>query len=249
MPAARELAPWPRVSPLEQHHVAEPERSQEPRASRRRSSPADDDRVGAVAARWSCSRRWHRLNSQSTRRVDPRERRTPMYGLTPEDLELQARARGFADELIPHEQYAEEHDGELPDGRRPPARGPGRRARADRRPTSRPSWAVAGCSTLQQVLVQEQGGRVTNAPRLVPDHAARLVARGRQRPPARDLPDPDRRGPARGVLRDHRGVRRLRRLRPAGDRRPRRRRLRPQRREVARDVVQQGRLRASSRPC
>ena len=37
-----------------------------------------------------------------------------MYGLTPEDLELQARARGFAEELIPHEQYAEEHGGELP---------------------------------------------------------------------------------------------------------------------------------------
>ena len=38
-----------------------------------------------------------------------------MYGLTPDDLELQARARGFADELIPHEEYAEAHDGELPD--------------------------------------------------------------------------------------------------------------------------------------
>ena len=37
-----------------------------------------------------------------------------MYGLTPDDLELQARARGFADELIPQEEYAEAHAGELP---------------------------------------------------------------------------------------------------------------------------------------
>ena len=38
-----------------------------------------------------------------------------MYGLTPDDLEVQARARGFAGELIPHEEYAEAHAGELPE--------------------------------------------------------------------------------------------------------------------------------------
>ena len=37
-----------------------------------------------------------------------------MYGLSAEDLDLQARARGFADELIPFEEQAEQNSGELP---------------------------------------------------------------------------------------------------------------------------------------
>jgi acyl-CoA dehydrogenase len=37
-----------------------------------------------------------------------------MYGLSEEDLQIQARARGFADELIPVEDEAERADGELP---------------------------------------------------------------------------------------------------------------------------------------
>jgi hypothetical protein len=37
-----------------------------------------------------------------------------MYGLSEEDLQIQARARGFADELIPFEDEAERADGELP---------------------------------------------------------------------------------------------------------------------------------------
>ena len=165
-----------------------------------------------------------------------------MYGLTPDDLELQARARGFADELIPHEQYAEEHDGELPDdvAHRLEARAVELGLTATNIPTE---LGGRGCSALQQVLVQEQGGRVTNAlawclttppgwwPAVANDHQRETYLR------------PDHRGPARGVLRHHRGVRRLRRVRPRGHRRPRRRRLRPQRREVARDVLQQGRLR------
>ena len=36
-----------------------------------------------------------------------------MYGLSEEDLQIQARARGFADELIPFEDEAERADGEL----------------------------------------------------------------------------------------------------------------------------------------
>ncbi len=85
-----------------------------------------------------------------------------MYGLTPDDLELQARARGFADELIPHEQYAEEHDGELPDdvAHRLEARAVELGLTATNIPTE---LGGGGCSALQQVLVQEQGGRVTNA--------------------------------------------------------------------------------------
>src|SRR5579872_1365993 len=54
-----------------------------------------------------------------------------MYGLAANELEIQARARGFADELIPFEEEAELGGG--------------------------------GCTALQQVLVQEQMGRVTNA--------------------------------------------------------------------------------------
>ena len=100
-----------------------------------------------------------------------------------------------------------------------------------------------GCTTLQQVLVQEQGGRVTNGiawclatppswwPEVANDHQRETVA-------AADGPRRDG-----GVLRDHRGGRRLRRLRPDRHRAPRRRRLRARRREVARHVVQRGRLR------
>jgi acyl-CoA dehydrogenase len=85
-----------------------------------------------------------------------------VYGLTPDDLELQARARGFADDLIPHEQYAEEHDGELPEdvAHRLEARAAELGLTATNIATD---LGGRGCSTLQQVLVQEQGGRVTNA--------------------------------------------------------------------------------------
>jgi len=85
-----------------------------------------------------------------------------VYGLTPDDLELQARARGFADELILHEEYAEAHDGELPDGvaHRLEARAVELGLTATNIPTE---LGGRGCSRLQQVLVQEQGGRVTNA--------------------------------------------------------------------------------------
>ena len=38
-----------------------------------------------------------------------------MYGLTPEDLDLQRRARAFTDELIEFEVHAEENGGRLPD--------------------------------------------------------------------------------------------------------------------------------------
>ena len=38
-----------------------------------------------------------------------------MYGLSKEDLELQARARGFVDSLIPYEVEAEMNGGNLPE--------------------------------------------------------------------------------------------------------------------------------------
>jgi len=85
-----------------------------------------------------------------------------MYGLTDSDLDIQKRAAAFADELIPFEITAELHGGELPDGA---AEQHAARARelglcATNMPVE---LGGGGCSTLQQVLVQEQAGRVTNA--------------------------------------------------------------------------------------
>ena len=68
-------------------------------------------RLRCAANRWSRLRPSHRLNSQS---IDS-EMGEPMYGLTPEDLDLQRRAREFTDELIPFEVEAETHGGRLPD--------------------------------------------------------------------------------------------------------------------------------------
>src|ERR1700759_3959421 len=85
-----------------------------------------------------------------------------MYGLSSEDLDLQARARAFADELIPYEAQAELNQGDLPPDL---TAAPAHRAR-DRGlyATNMPAdLGGGGCSALQQVLVQEQMGRVTNA--------------------------------------------------------------------------------------
>jgi len=85
-----------------------------------------------------------------------------MYGLTEADLELQARARAFADELIPYEVEAELAGGQLPD---PVAKAHHERAvELGLFATNMPvELGGHGCSNLQQVLVQEQAGRVTNA--------------------------------------------------------------------------------------
>jgi acyl-CoA dehydrogenase len=85
-----------------------------------------------------------------------------MYGLTEEDLQIQARARGFADELIPFEDEAERADGELPAD---VTAAHAKRARElGLHSTNMPAeLGGGGCTSLQQVLVQEQMGRVTNA--------------------------------------------------------------------------------------
>lgn len=85
-----------------------------------------------------------------------------MYGLSDADLAIQATARAFADDLIPHEEYAEAHGGELPEGVAEAFR---RRALEQGLfATNMPvSVGGRGCTSLQQVLVQEQAGRVTNA--------------------------------------------------------------------------------------
>ncbi|MGH9298785.1 MAG: acyl-CoA dehydrogenase family protein [Acidimicrobiales bacterium] len=85
-----------------------------------------------------------------------------MYQLTDVDIEIQQRARRFVDDLIPYEQSAEESGGELPgdlaDEMKERARKDGLLA------TNMPrELGGGGYSMLQQVLVQEQVGRATNA--------------------------------------------------------------------------------------
>ena len=85
-----------------------------------------------------------------------------MYGLSEEDLQIQARAREFADELIPFEDEAERADGQLPAD---VTAAHAKRARElGLHSTNMPrELGGGGCTSLQQVLVQEQMGRVTNA--------------------------------------------------------------------------------------
>jgi acyl-CoA dehydrogenase len=84
-----------------------------------------------------------------------------MYGLSAEDEEIQARARAFADELIPQEVRAE-LDGGLPDDVTHAHKK--RAIELGLYATNMPrDLGGGGYSTLQQVLVQEQAGRVTNA--------------------------------------------------------------------------------------
>ena len=85
-----------------------------------------------------------------------------MYGLSEEDLQIQARAREFADELIPFEEEAERSGGELPSD---VTAAHAKRARElGLTATNMPKdLGGGGCTALQQVLVQEQMGRVTNA--------------------------------------------------------------------------------------
>ena len=84
-----------------------------------------------------------------------------MTGLSQEDLEIRRRAREFTDALIPHEVETELADGAVP----PELAGKLHRAALDsglyaaNMPTS---VGGPGFTALQQVLVQEQVGRVTN---------------------------------------------------------------------------------------
>src|SRR5438477_1612926 len=85
-----------------------------------------------------------------------------MYGLSDEDLKIQERARGFADELIPFEEEAELAGGELPAA--VTAKHAARARELGLHAANMPAeLGGSGCTMLQQVLVQEQCGRVTNA--------------------------------------------------------------------------------------
>jgi acyl-CoA dehydrogenase len=85
-----------------------------------------------------------------------------MYGLSKDDLALQTTARAFTEELIPFEVEAELNEGELAEGIVDKQRA--RAIALGLYATNIPqSLGGQGCTTLQQVLVQEQAGRVTNA--------------------------------------------------------------------------------------
>ena len=85
-----------------------------------------------------------------------------MYGLSDEDREIQARAAALADELIPAEVEAELSGGELP--KEVSAAHAARARELGLCATNMPAeLGGMGYTTLQQVLVQEQAGRVTNA--------------------------------------------------------------------------------------
>ncbi len=85
-----------------------------------------------------------------------------MYGLSAEDRQLQDRARTFADELIPYEIEAELNGGDLP--KDVVAAHKARAIELGLYATNIPAdLGGQGCTSLQQVLVQEQVGRVTNA--------------------------------------------------------------------------------------
>ena len=84
------------------------------------------------------------------------------YPMSEADREIQAAARALADELLPHEVDAELAGGELPDGL----------LEAHRRRVAELGFEAinmpkelggGGFTAFQQVLVQEQIGRVTNA--------------------------------------------------------------------------------------
>jgi acyl-CoA dehydrogenase len=85
-----------------------------------------------------------------------------MYGLSSSDLEIQARAGIFAGELIPFEVTAELAGGVLPPEvtRAHTARAHELGLFAANMPKE---LGGGGCTTLQQVLIAEQTGRVTNA--------------------------------------------------------------------------------------
>ncbi len=84
-----------------------------------------------------------------------------MYSLSEQDLVIQARARSFADELIPLEVEVELAGGEVQAEQE--AKHTARAIELGLYASNMPkSVGGGGCTSLQQVLIQEQVGRVTN---------------------------------------------------------------------------------------
>ena len=141
------------------------------------------------------------------------------YPLSDDDREIQERARRFVDEeLIPWEQHAEEHGGKIPEDRAAPPRG----ARASSSGLSGMNLPKelggGGFTTLQQVLVSEQIGRVTNALGWCVHTPAAWAPEVMTPEQIERWLKPAIRGERQRVLRDHRGGRGLRRRRDRGDR-------------------------------
>jgi acyl-CoA dehydrogenase len=85
------------------------------------------------------------------------------YPLSPEDREIQERARRFVDdELIPWEQHAEENAGQIPADAKQRHRDLAMELGLSSMNLPKDLGGI-GMTTLQQVLVSEQIGRVTNA--------------------------------------------------------------------------------------
>jgi acyl-CoA dehydrogenase len=83
------------------------------------------------------------------------------YAYTPEQLELRARARALADEIMVHERACEEHNGLPPEVHRDvAARVRHHGLNAINMPAE---WGGQGLGVLDQVIVQEELGRLTNA--------------------------------------------------------------------------------------
>ena len=85
-----------------------------------------------------------------------------MYGLTAEDQRIRDTAYAFAESLIPYEVEAELAGGVLPKELTAAASTTGPSSWGCTPPTCPHSVGGPGCTALQQVLVQEQVGRVTN---------------------------------------------------------------------------------------
>jgi butyryl-CoA dehydrogenase len=83
------------------------------------------------------------------------------FGYTPELEELRARARALADLIEPYEQHCEEHNGVTPDQLAQIRTAVlEHRLHAINMPAE---WGAAGLAVLEQVVVQEQLGRLTGA--------------------------------------------------------------------------------------
>ncbi len=158
------------------------------------------------------------------------------FELSDADLDLQARARDFVEDvLIPLEEEAERRDGKLPDD----VVAEVKRAALARRLNGGLHAAEhggQGWTRIEWSLVEEQYGRTTNAIHWhVPNGLQRLGARLRRAHRPLPAPAAARRGPGR--LRRDRARRRLRPVPDRGDRRAhRQRRLAAQRREVVRHL-------------
>ena len=166
-----------------------------------------------------------------------------MYGLSDEDLRDPGARPDVRRRADPVRGGRRAERRRAAQGRHGRARGAGQGARAAPRRTCRASSAAAAAPRCSRCWSRSRWagsptrspGSASTPPSWLPAVATPYQIERFVRPA-----DPGR---ARRVLRDHRGGRGLGRGRDRGDRAPGRRRLPAERREVARDVVQLGRLR------